>query len=76
MRVQDEQVTFNVFQSMKFPSEVEECSVLSLMDSLISKQFEKCCENQLQFVWHDNSNLEDKNEEECARVETKQGVGK
>ncbi|KAL5538178.1 hypothetical protein UlMin_045882 [Ulmus minor] len=37
MRVQDEQVTFNAFQSMKFPSEVEECSALSLVDSLISK---------------------------------------
>ena len=62
MRVQDEQVTFNLFQSMKFPSEVDECSALSLMDSLISKQFEKCCENQLQFEWQENSMLEDKNE--------------
>ena len=63
MRVQDEQVTFNVFQSMKFPSEVQKCSALSLIDSLISKQFEKCCENQLQSALHDNSMLEDKNEE-------------
>ena len=76
MKVQDEQVTFNVFQSMKFPSEVEECSALSLRDSLISKQYEKCYENQLQFEWQENSMLEDKNEEECAWVETKQGAGK
>ena len=33
MRVQDEQVTFNVFQSMKFPSDAEECSAISLADS-------------------------------------------
>ena len=71
-RVQDEQVTFNVFQSMKFPSDVEECSIISL----VFKQFEKYCENQLQSTLHENSILEDKNEEEWAWVETKQGVGK
>ena len=71
MRVQDEQVTFNVFQSMKFPSDVEECSAISLVDSLESKQFEKCCENHLQSALHENSILEDKNEEDCAWVENK-----
>ena len=40
MRVQDEQVTFNLFQSMKFPSDVEECSTISLVDSLVSEQIE------------------------------------
>jgi len=64
MRVQDEEVTFNVFQSMKFPTYVEECSAISLVDSLVSKQFEKCCENQLQSTLHENSILGDKNEEE------------
>ncbi|KAL5545312.1 hypothetical protein UlMin_009096 [Ulmus minor] len=37
MRVQDEHVTFNVFQSMKFPSDMEECSVISLADSLVAE---------------------------------------
>ncbi|KAL5564686.1 hypothetical protein UlMin_027850 [Ulmus minor] len=47
MRVQDEEVTFSVFQSMKFPNDVEECSTISLVDSLVSEQFEKCCRNPL-----------------------------
>ncbi|XP_062104029.1 uncharacterized protein LOC133815176 [Humulus lupulus] len=40
MRVQDEQVTFNVFKAMRFPDEVEECSVVSVVDSLASKELE------------------------------------
>ncbi|KAL5558512.1 hypothetical protein UlMin_034723 [Ulmus minor] len=55
MRVQDEQVTFNVFQSMKFPSDVDECSAISLVDSLVVEQFEKCCRNPLQLALHDSS---------------------
>ncbi|KAL5541988.1 hypothetical protein UlMin_009698 [Ulmus minor] len=76
IRVQDEQVTFNLFQSMKFPSDVEECSAISLVDSLVSEQIELCCRNPLQFSLLDSSNLEDDNEEEWAWVETKQSVGK
>ena len=45
---------------MKFPCDGEECSTISF----VSKQFEKCCENQSQSALHDNSILEDKNEEE------------
>ncbi|KAL5545025.1 hypothetical protein UlMin_008809 [Ulmus minor] len=41
MRFQDEKVTFNVFQAMKFPNEVEECFALSLADSLVSEKFEE-----------------------------------
>ncbi|XP_062075174.1 uncharacterized protein LOC133779200 [Humulus lupulus] len=41
MRVQDEQVTFNVFKAMRFPDEVEECSMVSVVDSLASKELEK-----------------------------------
>ncbi|KAL5541528.1 hypothetical protein UlMin_009238 [Ulmus minor] len=76
MRVQDEHVTFNVFQSMKFPSDMEECSVISLADSLVAEQLEKCCEDSLQSTMLDDSNLEDEIEEEWAWIETKQGVGK
>ncbi|KAL5572912.1 hypothetical protein UlMin_022509 [Ulmus minor] len=47
MRVQDKHVTFNVFQSMKFPSDMEECSVISLTDSLVAEQLERCCEDSL-----------------------------
>ncbi|XP_062093785.1 uncharacterized protein LOC133799807 [Humulus lupulus] len=40
MRVQDEKVTFNVFKAMRFPDEVEECSVVSMVDSLASRELE------------------------------------
>ncbi|KAL5563375.1 hypothetical protein UlMin_033122 [Ulmus minor] len=76
MRVQDEHVTFNVFQSMKFPSDMEECSVISLVDSLVAEQLERCCEDSLQSTMLDDSNLEDEIEEEWAWLETKQGVRK
>ncbi|KAL5573927.1 hypothetical protein UlMin_023524 [Ulmus minor] len=76
MRVQDEHVTFNVFQSMKFPSDMEECSVISLADSLVAEQLERCCKDSLQSTMLDDSNLEDEIEEEWAWIETKQGVGK
>ncbi|KAL5582706.1 hypothetical protein UlMin_015148 [Ulmus minor] len=76
MRVQDEQVTFNVFQSMKFPSDVEECLAISLANSLVAEQLERCCEDSLQSIMLDSSNLEDEIEEEWAWIETKQGVGK
>lgn len=59
---------------MKFPSEVEECSALFLVDSLVLKQFEKGCKKKLQFEWQDNSLLKDKEEEECVWVETKQNL--
>ncbi|KAL5570564.1 hypothetical protein UlMin_027139 [Ulmus minor] len=76
MRVQDEKVTFNVFQAMKFPNEVEECSTLSLVDSLVSERFEECYSKSIQLAVCDNSNLEDKSEEECAWMETKQDIRK
>ncbi|KAL5556375.1 hypothetical protein UlMin_038611 [Ulmus minor] len=76
MRVQDEHVTFNVFQSMKFPSDMEECSVISVADSLVAEQLESCCDDLLQSSMLDDSNLDDEIEEEWAWIETKQGVGK
>ncbi|KAL5578344.1 hypothetical protein UlMin_020043 [Ulmus minor] len=76
MRVQDEHVTFNVFQSIKFPSDMEECSAISLADSLVAEQLERCYEDSLQSTMLDDSNLEDEIEEEWAWIETKQGVGK
>ncbi|KAL5554675.1 hypothetical protein UlMin_042076 [Ulmus minor] len=76
MRVQDENVTFNVFQALKFPNDVEECSTLSLVDSLVSERFEECCSNSVQLAVYDNSNLEDKAEEEYAWMETKQDIRK
>ena len=41
MRVQDEQVTFNVFRSMKFPSEEEEeCFEVCALNAIVQETFE------------------------------------
>ncbi|KAL5575067.1 hypothetical protein UlMin_016766 [Ulmus minor] len=41
LRVQDEQVTFDVFEAMKFPSEVHSCFQINTLDRLISENFEE-----------------------------------
>ncbi|KAL5563392.1 hypothetical protein UlMin_033139 [Ulmus minor] len=74
MRVQDEKVTFNVFQAMKFPNEVEECSALSLVDSLVSEKFTECCSSPIQSAVCENSDLEEQAEVECSWTETKQRI--
>ncbi|XP_060969103.1 uncharacterized protein LOC133036595 [Cannabis sativa] len=55
MRVNDQKVTFNVFNAMRFPDEIEECSRLSVIDSIVAESFHKK-------VWKDErviSSLED-----------------
>ncbi|XP_062118641.1 uncharacterized protein LOC133832293 [Humulus lupulus] len=41
MMVNDQQVTFNVFNAMKFPDEIEECSRQSLIESIVAEKFHK-----------------------------------
>ncbi|KAL5565133.1 hypothetical protein UlMin_028297 [Ulmus minor] len=41
LRLQDEQVTFDVFEAMKFPSEVHSCFQINTLDRLISETFEE-----------------------------------
>ena len=41
MRVHDQQVTFNVFKAMHFVDDVEECSAINVLDSLVAAEFEK-----------------------------------
>ncbi|KAM6543849.1 hypothetical protein CsatB_008296 [Cannabis sativa] len=41
MRVNDQKVTFNVFNAMRFPNEIEECSCLSVIDSIVAESFHK-----------------------------------
>ncbi|PIN11732.1 DNA-directed DNA polymerase [Handroanthus impetiginosus] len=38
MRVQDQQITFNVFRAMKFPNESDECFAVSLFDNLAGNE--------------------------------------
>lgn len=39
LRVQDETITFNVFEAMKFPLEVESCFGIDVVDRLVTKSF-------------------------------------
>ncbi|XP_062119486.1 uncharacterized protein LOC133833899 [Humulus lupulus] len=41
MRVSDQQVTFNVFNAMMFPDEIEECSKLIVIESIVIEKFHK-----------------------------------
>ncbi|XP_062118728.1 uncharacterized protein LOC133832394 [Humulus lupulus] len=62
MRVQNEQVTFNVFKAMRFPDEVEECSVVSVVDSLASKELENNFDDPLERLLMFDSHVEDEDE--------------
>ncbi|XP_062118983.1 uncharacterized protein LOC133832688 [Humulus lupulus] len=62
MRVQDEQVNFNFFKAMRFPDEVEECSIVSLVDSLASKELENNFDDPLERLLMFDSHVEDEDE--------------
>ncbi|XP_062094356.1 uncharacterized protein LOC133800415 [Humulus lupulus] len=62
MRVQNEQVTFNVFKAMRFPDEVEECFVVSVVDSLASKELENNFDDPLERLLMFDSHAEDEDE--------------
>ena len=61
MRVQDEQVTFNVFKAMHFADDVEECSVINVRDSLVTAEFKKKCSPKM--INKDNLAVSDEDEE-------------
>ncbi|XP_062114123.1 uncharacterized protein LOC133825156 [Humulus lupulus] len=63
MRVQEENVTFNVFKAVRFPDEVEECSVVLVVDSLASREFEtNNVDDPLERLLFDSHNDEDEEE--------------
>ncbi|MCQ7416373.1 retropepsin-like domain-containing protein, partial [Salmonella enterica] len=41
MRVHDQEVKFSVFDAMKCPAEVEECSVINVLDELVAHKWEE-----------------------------------
>ncbi|XP_031256495.1 uncharacterized protein LOC116114490 [Pistacia vera] len=47
LRVQDETVTFNVFEAMKFPSELDSCFSVDLVDKLVTDTIEEITLNYL-----------------------------
>ncbi|KAH9779256.1 hypothetical protein KPL71_007658 [Citrus sinensis] len=50
MRVNDQQVTFNVLEAMRNPDEVEDCNFLSVMNFVVADRMDRCCSNKLNKV--------------------------
>ena len=66
MRVNDQQVTFNVLEAMKNPDEVEDCNFLSVVDLVVADRMDRCCSNTLDKV----TTIEDVEEEDVAAIQT------
>ncbi|KAL5562952.1 hypothetical protein UlMin_032699 [Ulmus minor] len=58
----------------KSDADVEECSALSLVDSLVSERFAECCSSPMQSAMGENSDSEEQAEVECSWAETKQRI--
>ena len=41
MRVQDQNVTFNVFNAMKFPSDEEECFKVEVLEATVNSEIDQ-----------------------------------
>ncbi|XP_024039218.1 uncharacterized protein LOC112097858 [Citrus clementina] len=42
MKVNDQQVTFNVLEAMKSPDEIEDCNFISVIDLIVTERIDKC----------------------------------
>ena len=68
MRVNDQQVTFNVLEAMRNPDEVEDCNFLSVVDFVVAEKMDRCCSNAFDKVTtFDN---EEEEEEDVAAIQT------
>ena len=45
MRVNDQQVTFNVLDTMKSPDDIEDCNIFNVMDFAVAERLNSCCSN-------------------------------
>ncbi|KAH9769288.1 hypothetical protein KPL71_011944 [Citrus sinensis] len=66
MRVNDQQVTFNVLEAMRNPDEVEDCNFLSVVDFVVANRIDRCCSNAIDKV----TTFEDVEEEDVAAIQT------
>lgn len=62
MRVNDQQVTFNVLEAMKNLNEVEDFNFLSVVDFVVADRIGRCCSNEINKV----TTFEDLEEEDIA----------
>ena len=47
MRVNDQQVTFNVLEAIKNPDEAKDCNFLSVVDFVVADRIDRCCSNEV-----------------------------
>ncbi|XP_062103285.1 uncharacterized protein LOC133814326 [Humulus lupulus] len=78
MRVNDQQVTFNLFNAMKFLDEVEECSRLSVIESIVAEKFHKeaCKDGVGVRSLEEIESLSEEEESQVTWVESKQPFAK
>ncbi|XP_060974037.1 uncharacterized protein LOC133039215 [Cannabis sativa] len=67
MRMNDQKVTFNVFNAMRFPDEIEVCSRISVIDSIVAEKFHKEAWKDEKFI-SSFDELEDLSEDEDNQV--------
>ncbi|XP_015387814.1 uncharacterized protein LOC107177842 [Citrus sinensis] len=46
MRVNDQQITFNVLDAMKSPDEIEDCNFISVVDFVVTEKLHSCCSKE------------------------------
>ncbi|KAH9769701.1 hypothetical protein KPL71_012115 [Citrus sinensis] len=66
MRVNDQQVTFNILEAMRNPDEVKDCNFLSVVDFIVADKIDRCCSNALDKI----TTFEDVEEEDVAAIQT------
>ena len=50
IRVNDQQVTFNVLEAMRSPDEVEDFNFLSVVGFVVADRVDRCCSNEINKV--------------------------
>ncbi|XP_062118687.1 uncharacterized protein LOC133832343 [Humulus lupulus] len=72
MRLNDQQVTFSVFKAMKFPDDIEECSRLSVIESLVAETFHKeTCKAELGVnIFEDDEEFSKEEESQVTWIES------
>ncbi|KAH9704917.1 hypothetical protein KPL70_011661 [Citrus sinensis] len=65
MRVNDQQVTFNVLEAMRNPDEVKDYNFLSVVDLVVADRMDRCCSNVLDKV----TTFEDVEEEDVTTIQ-------
>ena len=66
MRVNDQQVTFNVLEAMRNPDEIEDCNFLSVVDLVVADRMDRCYSNVLDKV----TTFEEVEDEDVAAIQT------